>query len=156
MAYIYIKGRSEPLEVKCEVAKQIKKRWFEKMDTGRQNDLLEIGEWAGEYSQIKCVETTPDRFASSRVDVMTQAQQEREHFRQQPPEKKAECLGYFKMIWWQATQSWGEEPPADILEKAKEILIKYYRKNPNAEHAGREVFKSLIGSKETLADKMTM
>jgi len=155
MAKIYIKGRLEPLEVKCEVAKKIKKSWINKSELDRLSDLLEINEWTGEYSQIKSVETTPDVIKAETIDVMTRVKLEEEAFRKLPPEEKGKCLSYFKMLWCYANDNWKEEPPKEIMQKAQRILTDYYRRNPHETKAGREVFKELLEGKKSLVDKMS-
>jgi hypothetical protein len=60
MAKIFIKGRNEPLEVQNEIAKQVKHRWCGDVSTGagkaEKSDIVDLGDWAGEYGQIRCIE----------------------------------------------------------------------------------------------------
>lgn len=64
MAKIFIKSRKEPLEIPNEKAKQIKLRWCGDSNTGagkaERDDILDLGEWAGEYGSIRSIEL--DRF----------------------------------------------------------------------------------------------
>lgn len=60
MALISIKGRKEPIEISNEIARKIKHRWCGDVNTGAgkadKTDILDLGEWAGEYGAIRSIE----------------------------------------------------------------------------------------------------
>lgn len=66
MALISIKGRKDPIEVPNDIARKVKRRWLGVFETGEgkaeKTDVLDLGDWAGEYGQIKSVEL--DKFQS--------------------------------------------------------------------------------------------
>lgn len=55
MATINIKGRADPIIVSSERARIVKKNWCGDNPVPR-DQILDLGEWAGEYGQIKSVE----------------------------------------------------------------------------------------------------
>lgn len=64
MAQIIIKGRKDPIVVDNDTAKRVKSRWCGDPTTGagkaQKDDILDLGEWAGEYGAIRSIEL--DRF----------------------------------------------------------------------------------------------
>jgi len=54
MAKIIIKGRVDPLKVSQQTALKVKKIWLD--PTTEKSRRLDLGEWAGEYGQIKFIE----------------------------------------------------------------------------------------------------
>lgn len=60
MAKVFIKNRKEPLEVDNTTAKRVKSRWCGDPTTGagkaQKDDILDLGEWAGEYGAIRSIE----------------------------------------------------------------------------------------------------
>lgn len=69
MAKITIKGRKEPIEVENEIAKRVKSRWCGDPTTGagkaQKDDILDLGEWAGEYGSIRSIEL--DKYKPAQV-----------------------------------------------------------------------------------------
>ena len=57
MANIFIKGKKDTIYLSNERAKKIKQRWLgDGIEKASGNEILDLGEWCGEYSQIKAIE----------------------------------------------------------------------------------------------------
>lgn len=60
MAIIYIKGKQDPIHVPNDKAAKIKQRWLGDPEfdipKAEYTDIIDLGEWAGEYGQIKGIE----------------------------------------------------------------------------------------------------
>ncbi len=66
MAIITIKGRNEGIVISNETAIEIKKRWIGSPGIAKadKTDILDLGEWCGEYGKISSIEVEKERPAA--------------------------------------------------------------------------------------------
>ena len=162
MAKIIIKGRREPLEIENARAQIIKNR---KLGLNGETpadplDLVDLGEWCGEYGRIVEIEFTKE-VKENGVDS-AQAQREREEKEQRErwlklsPEAKGEATGRFKLSYAMRLGQFKLDPPEDVMKKVVAILTKYYKENPTAMTYPTELTDHLLPPKagQSLAEKM--
>lgn len=164
MAYIYIRGRKDPLTVSNERARNIKKARFGDAEGKGVVDPrtgVDLGDWAGEIGMIRIVETEREKkYIDKSADEERERLIEEEKWLALPAEEKARGLGMFKIGWSVAHGFSQSDPPQAILDKAYQIQLKYFRENPKALRTPREIFQELLPNKKTpaaaLADKMSI
>ena len=165
MAQIYLKGRKEPIEVTNEVARNVKRRWCGDPSTGagkaEKDDILQLDDWAGEYGMIKMIELdkvkTEVDHESHRKAQEAEDERQRQEWLKLPPEKKALLLGHFKLRWSVHHGFSKADPPQDVLDKAYQIQLEYFRANPESEVMPVEQLKVLLpGEPASLANHMRM
>jgi len=143
MALVFIKSRQQPIEINTEKARGIKARWlgdsFNKIEKADIHDVLDLGEWAGEYGQIRSIDLYskhPDEERESRQKKMEEEQREQrmkeDEFRKLPPEEKAKKMEFFKVTWSVRNGFKSEPIPQKVLDKVYQIQLKYYKNNPEA------------------------
>lgn len=130
MALIKIRGRLEPVVVDDERAKRIKERKFGKDGVGAAlpNELIDLGDWAGEYGRI--VEVELSKKSSDASDPMElekkRNKEERDKWLAQPVKYKANTVGWFKILYATRMGDFKAEPPADVLEKVVALHERLY------------------------------
>lgn len=163
MGFIYIKRRREPIEVANDRAYRVKCRWLGIDDTPKAEptEVLDLGEWAGEYSQIVSVEMSKE----APKPAKTYEEEEREkhaELMRTPVEERAKMLGAFKLGWFVRSHMTQKEPPATVMDVAERVALAYLKKNPRVAFATNDVFEPIFkqhfGKKAapTLAEKMTI
>jgi hypothetical protein len=147
MAMIKIKNRSDLIIIPNEMGIRIKDKWLgnseKKIGKANKNDVLDLGEWAGEYGQISSIEIEKEK----RIDDISQENEEKlykeiEQFRNSSPENKSRNLDKFKTTYFLKNNH--TYPTPDILSKAYDIQLNYFIKNPKAIVVPNEEFNSLI------------
>ena len=160
MARIKIRGRLEPIEMDNARAQKVKNRKFGL--NGEQKaeaiDTVDLGDWAGEYGRIVEIEMTKEVNNNQSVDNRAiEEEAERKKWLALSPEAKAGALGRFKLSYAMRSGNYSAEPPAELLEKAKKILLKFFTENPTALSYGNELDELLPQKKaHSLAESMDM
>ena len=101
MAFIYIKKRENPVFLKDDLARQLKKDWISKID---KNEIVNLGEWAGTYNDIKSIEIPSDKHQEEINETEIQQVKDelenyridRVHFTLGFPMRHLTCGGIFK------------------------------------------------------------
>ena len=163
MAKIKIRGRLEPIEIENEKAQKVKDRkfGFNGVEKAEPTDLVDLGEWAGEYSRIVEIEMTK---TSSTRDYAAEKQEREEQERKEQwlkmsPETKAEQIGWFKLAYSMRLGQFKTDPPENVIKEVTARLVKFYTENPTAETYPHSLTEDLLpkkGNTQTLAEKMKM
>ncbi len=146
---IYIKKRSDPIEVSYDRGVKIKELW---LSEGTPRDtVIDLGEWAGEIREIKAVAgSKPEKSDGMKpVDALDQDEarykEEIEKFRALPADKKAkskdgEILRSYRMSYKFDTDS---EPSEKLIEEVRMFVREYFIQNPEALDVPRDLIKSI-------------
>lgn len=163
MAKIKIKGRIEAIELDNARAQKIKDRKFgdngvEKADP---QDLVDLGDWSGEYSRI--VEIDMDKDERTRVDPQEQQRIEEkeadERWEKMSPEAKGKSTGWFGLAYSANIGDFSARPSEDLLKKVQKAQAEYYKKNPKVRKMPTEAYGDLLPSKKNkagIAEKMSV
>lgn len=148
MPYIKIKGRIEPITVTGEVARKIKDRWVGNEAKGikkaERSDVLDLGEWCGEYGQIKEIDTKVEsaRAPEKPDPSIAEAQAQNEQFKKLPPEEKAKNIDRF-VIYYGLRNGW-KEPSQETLKKVYELQLEYFSKYQDAYNLPKGLYEKLL------------
>lgn len=149
MALLYIKKRREPIDIKPERAYKIKQRWLgiDGVEKADPTDTLDVGEWAGEYSQIASIEIPKERFEKAQKNyVDPEEEQRKEELRliAMPIEERAKILYMFEMRWFMRSGMSEKNAPPDVIEKAQKLALAYYKENPMQPYLPEHVLEPLL------------
>jgi len=162
MAKIKIRGRFEPIEIDNARAQKVKDRKFGNngIEKAEATDVVDLGEWAGEYGRIVEIEMTiAEKRNSHEQDRATQEEEERRRqWLALSPEEKGKATGRFKLSYSVRTGEFKKDPPADVMGQVIERQTKFFTENPTAEMCPVSVLEDLLPKQqgETLAEKMSV
>jgi len=164
MATIKIRGRSDPLTIDDATARKIKDRKFgdHGQPKAEPHELVDLGEWSGEYGRITEIEMTKKDLAPNALQE-EKKRKERGYWDKwfaQTPEQKGHTPGFVNAAWSVANVgNYITNPPKEIDDKAYAIRVEYFRKNPTATIVPHSEYGDLLPKKQgrfrtALADKM--
>lgn len=168
MALIKIRGRLEPITIDDARAKKIKERKFGvegRVEKALPTELIDLGEWAGEYGRIVEIELSraaePDRRDEDRKREEEEARKKELAFIALPPEQKAKRCVFFEVAY--CTRVMGQikcEVPQEAADRAYQVRLKWFQENPKssrcpvAEYPADLVPPRGRGARDLIADKM--
>ena len=164
MGKIKIRGRLEPIEIENSRAQQIKDRKFgnngaEKADP---QDLVDLGEWSGEYSRIVEIELTKTRVDTRDTSEEAREREEKvaaEKWAKLTPEEKGKSIGWFGLAYSSQLGDYSAKPSEELTKKVQKVQAAYYKKNPTHTRVPSEAYGKLLPEKKgtaSLAQKMSM
>ncbi len=118
MAYIFIRGKSEALEINDKLARQAKGKW-ESCCLTKRHEPLEIGELTIMTSEIKAIQTDMPEQEDKEKKLFADYLDWRNEFKQLSPTERAEkSFQYFLFAYYVFT---GKK---EVDEKQKEYVLK--------------------------------
>lgn len=149
MAFIFIKRRKEPIDISPERAYKIKCRWLgiDGVEKADPTDTVDIGSWAGEYSQILSIEIPKDRKPVDNVKFDTSDdtfKKEEMRLLAMPIEDRAKLLDMFEIRWFMRSGMTEKIVPQDVIEQAKALAYEYFKNNPLSAFVPLDVFEPLL------------
>lgn len=164
MSNIYIKRRRDPIVISEDRAVKLKQAW---LTNPKSEDIIDLGEWSGEISQIVSIEIEKKQTSNPIKNFADENYKARKEILATPIEVRAGFLGKFKLAWFMRSGLKEKEPPADIMLKAKVIALEHYTKEPNDISVPMQLFEPLLFSRfgirqgtvnasEILANKITI
>lgn len=165
MALIVIRRRKEPIEIENARAQRIKERWVgtDTVAKAEPDELLDLGEWAGKYSQIESIEMTRPKRVEVVKDPLAEEKAEHARLLAMKIEDRVDAIGFgmFKITWWMRSgrQPAHKEPPKEVMDFAKRYALTYLKAHPTETSIPSNVYTELLvkhwGAREpSLADKM--
>lgn len=149
MATIKIRGRTDSIYLDDERAKKIKDRKFgtpliAKADA---NELIDLGDWSGEYGRIIEIEISKKEQEDWRA-VERRAQKEQdERLLARPLSVRSRELGWFKLAYSTRTGDFKWQPGAELAEKVIELQTRYFTEHPGAFTVPTDVYGDLLPRK---------
>lgn len=163
MATIKIRGRLEPITIENDRAYKVKQRKFglDGVEKAEPTDVVDLGDWAGEYSRIVEIEMTKERRQGEDPEVVRQREEEaqRQKWLAMSPEEKAKNTGRFKLSYSMRLGDFKAEPPEKVMAEVQARLLKYYTENPKAENYGSlldDLLPQKLSGAPTLAESKTV
>lgn len=151
MATIKIRGRLEPITVTDDVAKKVKDRKFGNgnVPKAEPNELLDLGDWSGEYGRIVEIEL------SKKPDTDDSAAKRKEEEKAQDEawyalslEEKASKLGFFKFMMSGRTGDFRWEPTPDMEKKIVARQLEWFKANPRTFNPPTTFYGDLLPPKK--------
>ncbi len=160
LAQIKIRGRLEPLIIDNERALKLKKKKFgsDLIQKAEPTDLIDLGEWSGEYSRIIEIEMTSGK-DTTETSFDKQVRKEEiatEKWKKKTPEEKGRSIGRFTLAYQVRLCEFGTQPPEDVLKKVREIQTTFFESDAEATACPSELYEALLPNSKvkTLAEKM--
>jgi len=130
------------------------------------NELIDLGEWAGEYGRIVEIELSSkkdevDRNAEDRKREEAEIRRKEQLFLALPPEQKAKTCVFFEVAY--CTRRLNQikcDIPAEDAKRAYDIRVEWFKNNPKSsrcptsEYPADLVPKKGRGAASMVADKM--
>jgi len=136
MATIKIRGRLEPIIVDDAIAKKVKARKFgDGVAQAQPNELVDLGEWSGEYGRIVEIEfQRKENDEARRAEAQRKLEEEKrkeEEWLKKPAEEKAKSETMFETAY--AMRMFGKfrcELPPDVSKRAYEVRLQWFKDHP--------------------------
>lgn len=157
MARIKIRGRFEAIEIDNARAQKVKDRKFGNngVEKAEPQELVDLGNWAGEYGRIVEIELDSTRrevSAESREEIHKREEKEaQETWERKTPEEKGESTGWFSFAYSSEAGDYSARPSEKILKKARILQTAYFKKNPAVRIMPREEYGDLLVQKKKLS-----
>jgi len=151
MATVKIRGRIDTIELDNVRGQNLKNRKFGLNNTAKADplELVDLGEWAGEYGRIVEI-IIPKRHEPATVEDLAkqkEAEAEAKFLKLDPAEKARQRTGLFKLQYAMRIGVLKAQPPEALLKKVVEALTVYFTENPNELHASVKAFEDLLPPK---------
>jgi len=162
MAKIKIRGRFDPIEIDNARAQKVKDRKFGNngVEKAEATDVVDLGDWAGEYGRIVEIEMTKTETRSSGDQDAREKEEEerRAQWLALSPEEKGKATGRFKLSYSVRTGVFKQDPPDDVMAQVIERQTRFFTENPTADMCPVTVLEDLLPKQkgETLTEKMSM
>lgn len=141
---IKLKGDKEPIFVSSASATQIQKMFEDKSLSG--DSPIRVGRWSFLKNAIRAIVVCPDQLDGDDLKVVQNNEEEdfqkRKTFLTYTPEGKSEHLEPFKLFYRAMV---GKDADDEVLSKAKEIQLNFFRSNHKRCYCDPLLFKALIG-----------
>lgn len=142
MAIVLIRGR-DGIQIANERAHKLKEVMLAYAGNKKEDALVDLGTWMGRVSQIKSIEMEYEKLPMGGGTDTFQAkvQAHEEEVRRLHIGARAKLLGFFKLCYARQIGNYARDSvPAEILEKAEDAQLEYYREHPQATEVPRDVF----------------
>lgn len=150
MAFIYIRGRREPIEIENDRARKIKALRFGDINGENKADpseMVDLGDdWAGELGKITAVEITKKPVERAKSDPEAEHKIEEARMLALPIETRLEQLGYgyFKLSWWMRSGQREKEPPEAVMAEAAKASKDWYKLHPSTAFPPNSAYEPIL------------